>query len=344
MPLHFIFGASGAGKSHYIYQKIIQESMEHPGRQYLVLVPEQFTMQTQKELVMMHPKKGILNIDVLSFERLAYRVLEETGESCAQVLEETGKSLVLRKVSQEKKKELKILGEKMKKQGYISQMKSMVSELKQYEVTKEDMDLMLDYAKNKPELYYKLKDISVLYQGFFDYLEGNFITQEEVLEVLGRVAGKSGKLAGSVMVLDGYTGFTPIQLQLLERILPLCETMYVTVTMDDRLDPYRPGSPHHLFHLSRETVSKLCKLAGAAGSQIEETWVKENGRFSDNKPMAFLERNLFRFRKEVYTEEQQAVHIRESRNPAREMEETALMIRRLMRAVSYTHLTLPTIA
>lgn len=335
MPLHFIFGASGAGKSHYIYQKIIQESMEHPGRQYLVLVPEQFTMQTQKELVMMHPKKGILNIDVLSFERLAYRVLEETGESCAQVLEETGKSLVLRKVSQEKKKELKILGEKMKKQGYISQMKSMVSELKQYEVTKEDMDLMLDYAKNKPELYYKLKDISVLYQGFFDYLEGNFITQEEVLEVLGRVAGKSGKLAGSVMVLDGYTGFTPIQLQLLERILPLCETMYVTVTMDDRLDPYRPGSPHHLFHLSRETVSKLCKLAGAAGSQIEETWVKENGRFSDNKPMAFLERNLFRFRKEVYTEEQQAVHIRESRNPAREMEETALMIRRLMREEGY---------
>ena len=335
MPLHFIFGASGAGKSHYIYQKIIQESMEHPGRQYLVLVPEQFTMQTQKELVMMHPKKGILNIDVLSFERLAYRVLEETGESCAQVLEETGKSLVLRKVSQEKKKELKILGEKMKKQGYISQMKSMVSELKQYEVTKEDMDLMLDYAKNKPELYYKLKDISVLYQGFFDYLEGNFITQEEVLEVLGRVAGQSGKLAGSVMVLDGYTGFTPIQLQLLERILPLCETMYVTVTMDDRLDPYRPGSPHHLFHLSRETVSKLCKLAGAAGSQIEETWVKENGRFSDNKPMAFLERNLFRFRKEVYTEEQQAVHIRESRNPAREMEETALMIRRLMREEGY---------
>ena len=82
--------------------------MEHPGRQYLVLVPEQFTMQTQKELVMMHPRKGILNIDVLSFERLAYRYWRETGESCAQVLEETGKSLVLRKVSQEKKKELKI--------------------------------------------------------------------------------------------------------------------------------------------------------------------------------------------------------------------------------------------
>lgn len=335
MPLHFIFGASGAGKSYYIYQKIIQASMKHPEKQYLVLVPEQFTMQTQKELVMMHPQKGILNIDVLSFERLAYRVLEETGESCAQVLEETGKSLVLRKVSQEKKKELKILGEKMKKQGYISQMKSMVSELKQYEITKDDMDTMLDYAKDKPELYYKLKDISVLYRGFFDYLEGNFITQEEVLEVLGRVAGQSKKLAGSVMVLDGYTGFTPIQLQLLEKVLPLCETMYVTVTMDERLNAYSLGSPHHLFHLSRETVSKLCKLAKTTKSLVKETWIKGSGRFSDNKPMEFLEQNLFRFKKEIYTEKQQAVHIRESRNPAQEMEETALFIRRLMRKEGY---------
>lgn len=106
MALQFIFGPSGAGKSHYIYSKIIQESMEHPGRSYLVLVPEQFTMQTQKELVEMHPRKGIMNIDVLSFERLAFRVLEEVGETQRELLEETGKSMVLRRVAQEKKKEL----------------------------------------------------------------------------------------------------------------------------------------------------------------------------------------------------------------------------------------------
>ena len=105
--------------------------MEHPGRSYLVLVPEQFTMQTQKELVEMHPRKGIMNIDVLSFERLAFRVLEEVGETQRELLEETGKSMVLRRVAQEKKKELKVLGSKMDKQGYVSQMKSMVSELQQ---------------------------------------------------------------------------------------------------------------------------------------------------------------------------------------------------------------------
>ena len=144
MALQFIFGGAGAGKSYYIYNNIIQQSIENPEKQYLILVPEQFTMQTQKELVTMHPRKGICNIDVLSFERLAFRVLTEMGESQRVLLEETGKSMVLRRVAQEKKKELKILGAKMDKQGYISQMKSMVSELRQYEISAEDLEDILE--------------------------------------------------------------------------------------------------------------------------------------------------------------------------------------------------------
>ena len=75
MALKFIFGPSGSGKSCQLYQEIIEASMAHPERSYIVLVPEQFTMQTQKDLVSMHPRKGIMNIDVLSFGRLAYRVV-----------------------------------------------------------------------------------------------------------------------------------------------------------------------------------------------------------------------------------------------------------------------------
>ena len=117
MSLQFIFGNSGSGKSYTLYQSIIQESREHPDQKILVLVPEQFTMQTQKDLVTMHPDGGILNIDVLSFQRLAYRVFEETGIQVGKVLEETGKNLVLRKVAQEHKDELKILGGNLKKTG-----------------------------------------------------------------------------------------------------------------------------------------------------------------------------------------------------------------------------------
>lgn len=67
MSLKFVFGPSGSGKSYQLYDYVIRESVKFPDRQYIVLVPEQFTMQTQKDLVMQHPESGIMNIDVLMF-------------------------------------------------------------------------------------------------------------------------------------------------------------------------------------------------------------------------------------------------------------------------------------
>ena len=342
MALQFIFGGAGAGKSYYIYNNIIQQSIENPEKQYLILVPEQFTMQTQKEIVTMHPRKGICNIDVLSFERLAFRVLTEMGESQRVLLEETGKSMVLRRVAQEKKKELKILGAKMDKQGYISQMKSMVSELRQYEISAEDLEDILENLASSPELYYKLQDIKTLYQGFFDYLEGSFITQEEVLDAMGRVAPLSKKLKDSVLVLDGYTGFTPIQIQLLETLLDICQEIYVTVTIAAGEDPYKMGSPHELFYLSKQTVASLLRIAKEKKISWKEYWIPEGkgtyqGRFADNPPMAFLEKNVFRYRKKKYPKPQNAVQIYEAQNPASEMEMTAGQIRRLVRTKGYRY-------
>ncbi len=81
MPLKFVFGPSGSGKSTYLYQHVIDESEKYPLKNFIVLVPEQFTMQTQKDLVSMHPRHGIMNIDVLSFARLAYRYLKRPVQS-----------------------------------------------------------------------------------------------------------------------------------------------------------------------------------------------------------------------------------------------------------------------
>ena len=79
MALQFILGNSGSGKSEYIYRKITEEASRNITKNYLVIVPEQFTMKTQKKLVELSKNKAIMNIDVLSFQRLAYRVFDELG-------------------------------------------------------------------------------------------------------------------------------------------------------------------------------------------------------------------------------------------------------------------------
>ena len=187
MSLQFILGNSGFGKTTYIYNKIIKESIENPSIRYYCLVPEQFTMQTQRDFVTMHPRKGILNIDVLSFERLAYHVLDEVGASGRMILEETGKNLVLRKLAQEQEAQLQVLGRNLKKLGYISEVKSLISEFMQYQLTPELLEQMIEKADGRELLSRKLKDVQILYGALLDYMGEEYMTSDQVLLVLNEV-------------------------------------------------------------------------------------------------------------------------------------------------------------
>ena len=138
MSLQFIFGNSGSGKSDYLYEHVLREASVHPDQNFLILVPEQFTMQTQRELVLRDETHAIMNVEVLSFARLAYRVFDELGKQELVILEETGKNLVLRRVAEEKKGELCVLGGNMNRMGYVGEVKSFLSELTQYNIAPED--------------------------------------------------------------------------------------------------------------------------------------------------------------------------------------------------------------
>ncbi|MCD7717449.1 MAG: exodeoxyribonuclease V subunit gamma [Lachnospiraceae bacterium] len=262
--LQFIFGNSGSGKSHCLYQKIIEESRLHSERSYLVIVPEQFTMQTQRDLVMLHPDRGIMNIDVLSFRRLAHRVFEEVGADQRTVLTETGKNLMIRRVAEQQKEELQVLGAKMNRTGYVSEVKSILSELMQYEISDTDLQNMLDSVENRPLLHAKLADIRVLYRAFLDYQRERFMKPEELLEVLAQVAGRSELLRKSVLAFDGYAGFTPSQLTVLRELMRVCPMIYLTVTIDARENFFGEIREHELFAPSRRLIRSVMQCAADA--------------------------------------------------------------------------------
>ena len=210
MSLSFVFGGSGAGKSNYIYKKVISMSMACPEKQFLIIVPDQFTMQTQMELVEMHPNHGIMNIDVLSFGRLSHRIFEENGAVTEPILDDTGKNLILRLVAERQKDNLLVLGSSLKRQGYIHEVKSAISEFKQYSVSMQELHEMIDTAQHqggKKSLAVKLTDLSILYNTFNEYIKGHYLTAEETLHVLGTRISKSKIIKDSYIVFDGFTGF-----------------------------------------------------------------------------------------------------------------------------------------
>ena len=132
MGLQFVFGSSGSGKTHYLYKKAVDTAAADPKAMVLFMVPEQFAMQAQKENITIQPCHGMMNIDVLSFRRLAYRVFEELSVKNLTILDDMGKSMVLRKVAAAKKAELGLYQNHLSKNGFINQLKSMLSELYQY--------------------------------------------------------------------------------------------------------------------------------------------------------------------------------------------------------------------
>lgn len=340
MSLQFVMGPSGSGKSHYLYQWVTLQASIHPEKKYIVLVPEQFTMQTQKDLVMASPHKGILNIEVLSFNRLAHRVFEETGENGRMILSDVGKNFIIRKVAETNQEKLKVLGGNLKKMGYVNEMRSVISEFTQYDVNPDALDDMVENAKQYPNLYYKLKDIQVVYEEFQNFLKGKYITSDEILDVLLMVTRKSKLLKDSVIVMDGFTGFTPIQNKLLRELLSVCEKMMITVTMDKRENPFVYQHPYQLFALSKQMVTGLVKIAEEARVEIEEPvylYEKPLYRFRDNEALAFLESHLFRYSKERYEREQSAIQIWCARNPKEEMDFVAQRIRYLVRTEGYRY-------
>lgn len=339
MSLRFCFGPSGSGKSHRIYEEIMQRAAEEPGRNFLIIVPDQFTMQTQKDLVMRSDRDGILNIDVLSFGRLSHRILEEVGTKEMPVLDDTGKSLVLQKVAADLKEQLPAMGSLLHKQGYIHEVKSAISEFMQYGISTQDMDKLITSAQKRGALAMKLKDLKTLYRGFQDYIRDHFITTEETLDVLRRSLSKSKILKGSVVVFDGFTGFTPIQNWLIQELMRVCAETIVTVTIGVGEDPYKMDGEQKLFHLSKKTVADLEKLAAEAEVERGEDLFVKGGpnRFAKAPALHYLEQNLFRYQYEPYAGEQQEIHMFEALSPREEVHQTALYIRHLIREQGMTY-------
>ncbi len=329
MGLKLYLGGSGSGKSTLIYKEIADRAQLEPKTSFLIIVPDQFTMQTQMDLVLASKHGGIMNIDVLSFSRLAHRIFDEVGGNEKPVLDDTGKSLILRKVAQEVKDQLPVLGSSLKKTGYIHEIKSALSEFMQYGIGVGEIKDLVKFSEKRGSLSYKLKDLSVLYEAFLSYIDTNYITTEETLTLLKNVLPKSNIIKNSVIVFDGFTGFTPIQNQVMKELLRVSKEVIVTVVIDVKESPFFMDGEQKLFYLSKKTVMSLCQLAKEAGVPIEEPVYMEKppvARFCNNPSMSHLEQHLFRNSQISFGEQQDHIQIFEASTPREEMRQVCIKI------------------
>lgn len=340
MSVRFLLGASGSGKSKQIYNEIIQASIKEPERNFYLIVPEQYTMEAQRELVTMHPAGGMMNIDAIGMNRLAYRVFDELGISTGQVLEDFGKSMLIKKILCEQQDTLQVYGSYYDKLGFVDEMKSMMSEIFQYNIKQDTIDEIMEQIPEDSVVAGKMQDIRHIYEEFEAFAGERYIVAEQLVELLTRHVGQSKLVCGSSLYFDGFTGFTPVQLELVEKLMTCADDLTFSFTLDDRDQKYEHIKDYELFYLTKTTIKKLTEAAAAAGVEIESPVVLPgtiNYRLGENRELFFLERNLFRSPYQKWKQPLERIHLTATGDAQDEIVFVASTIRRLVREKGYRY-------
>lgn len=340
MSVRFLLGASGSGKSRQIYNEIIQASIKEPERNFYLIVPEQYTMEAQRELVTMHPAGGMMNIDAIGMNRLTYRVFDELGISTGQVLEDFGKSMLIKKILCEQQDTLQVYGSYYDKLGFVDEMKSMMSEIFQYNIKRDTINEIMEQIPEDSVVAGKMQDIRHIYEEFEAFAGERYIVAEQLVELLTRHVGQSKLVCGSSLYFDGFTGFTPVQLELVEKLMTCADDLTFSFTLDDRDQKYEHIKDYELFYLTKTTIKKLTEAAAAAGVEIESPVVLPgtiNYRLGENRELFFLERNLFRSPYQKWKQPLERIHLTATGDAQDEIVFVASTIRRLVREEGYRY-------
>ncbi|WP_372662877.1 helicase-exonuclease AddAB subunit AddB [Cohnella sp.] len=300
MSLRLITGRSGSGKTRFCLDEIRSRLQEDPqGAPLILLVPEQATFQAEYAMATSPGLDGFMRAQVLSFRRLAFRVMQETGGSSIVPIHDNGKAMLLHKVLEARRESLRIFRGGKAETGLIARMNDLLTEMKRYGVDSSQLSLHAETAAKMAEssaraslLSDKLHDLSLVYSEMERELTGRWLDGEDMLSWLAKGAAEASVLEGSEIWIDGFHGFTPSEYAVLEALLKRVGRVSVTLCLDQ---PYGAGErPDELnvFHPTAETSAQLSEKAQAAGVNLDPPVILRSEvapRFMNNPIIAFME-------------------------------------------------------
>lgn len=326
MKLRLIAGRSGSGKSHLIRQELAELIRRDPaGPPLLLIVPEQATFQTEYALARMPELGGFMRLQVLSFRRLAHRVMQETGGAAVVPIGDNGKAMLIHKALLRRQSELRLYRVGAGGAGLAGRVGELLTEWKRYGTSPEMLRAAESDELTWPEaaaaavagpiaapaaavggrtgpaatadrlLADKLHDLALLYEDVERELAGHYLDGEDALSFLIRGAPASPLLAGAEVWLDGFHGFTPMEYAVIEALLRRCERVSAALCLDRPYGAGESADELNLFYQTADTSARLSALAGAVGAALEPAVLLRPTappRFADSPMLAHLERTL----------------------------------------------------
>jgi len=313
VSVQFVIGRAGSGKSAYCLEDIRRELLAEPaGDPLVLLVPEQASFQAEHALVTTPGLAGIVRAQVLSFRRLAYRVLQETGGPHRRPIDDIGKKMMIARILDACKEQLRMFGYAAGQQGTIESFLEMINELKRCDLTPDKLALLLGgifqegtgIPSADRRLHDKLHDLLIVYRQYDEALNARYFDAEDIPAVVARQAGASDFLRRARIWIDGFHGFTPRELTVLRALMRYAREVRIALCLDRTYEAWEAPNELDLFYPTAMTMVRLLRIAEEEGVQVLEPIVlppPEESRFLRRPMLSHLEKHLFRPKPAVYS-------------------------------------------
>lgn len=311
--LTILIGRAKTGKSHRILQDIAQKGDDS---KQILLVPEHASHQAEVDLCAYCGDTASRHAEVLSFRRLATRVLAITGGAAEVSIDAGGKLLTLQKVLTELAPALKVYRRPSQRAGFLEQLLGLLDELNSYAVAPET--LARQAADIPGGMGDKLRDLALIYADYLARLCRPGLDARDRMSKLRDHLEESGYMDGKEVYLDGFSYFNGLE----QDILSVCLRRAASVTVTLLGEKNNAGE---IFEVSVRTRDLLIRLAEGAGCGCKLVYVTSE----DNTPLGLVERVFFGG-DETWAGQTEAVRIREADNAFSEVEQAAADILRLV--------------
>ena len=323
MSLRLIYGKAGSGKSSYCFSEIA--NLIDKEKKIFIITPEQFSFTAEKKLMEAIDSEAVLNAEVITLSRMAYRVLNEVGGATKTNLSKCGKAMLVYSILDSNKNKLNFLG---KSDENIDLTIRAITEFKQHGILVEDLENEINKTEDR-YLKTKLNDMKLIYESFENQIIGKYIDSTDLLTMLANNLEKTDLVKDSIIYIDEFAGFTSQEYEIIKELVKRAKQVNITVCTDN-LDIYT-NPDTDLFYSNKITVSKIYNLAKKYNLPMEEAVFLGNGYRFKNQELQHLEQNIYAVKSTKYEQNVDNIHLFLAKNQYSEIENVARQITKLVR-------------
>lgn len=320
--LQLITGPARSGKTQLLYKELTERM--NRGELSWVLVPEQFSLYTEKEIIRQFGLPAQKLIKVITFSRLCNLVLHELGPLRMQYIDGTGKHIIAARALEYNGDKLTYLKRNLHQKGFPQILADTLSECKRYGVSPQALQFASEQTQI-PELKQKLDELSLLYQTYNELIEEHHADAEDNLTLVSPRLSKCDFLQGKLFARH-FRSFTPVEHQALKELL---QKMDLTILLDTWDLPEFGG----IFRPVQTTIQKLRQ--SAKDVDIPESPIVALSPPEAQNELTYLQQKYFDYKAKPYSQKTDSVFLYETQNRYREMEAAADLIVRLCRTKQY---------